>query len=159
MSVSHSSTLSPTREDDSEAEEEEEEEEEEVVESREELRRGSASTSTHHYTTFIAPPTETTPLIAATPSSSSSSLVDEPNKPGPTAARRELGIILGYTLPICGTHFLEYSLMVVTVISVGHIGTIELAAASLASITSNVFALVRLSPSLAYPLTDTRLTQ
>lgn len=44
-------------------------------------------------------------------------------------------------LPICGTHFLEYSLLVVTVISVGHIGTVELAAASLASMTSNVVAL------------------
>ncbi len=50
----------------------------------------------------------------------------------------ETSILLSYLLPIAGTHFLEYSLLVVTVVSVGHIGTTELAAASLASMTSNV---------------------
>lgn len=55
--------------------------------------------------------------------------------------RGEAAILMGYLLPIAGTHFLEYSLLVVTVVSVGHIGTTELAAASLASMTSNVVAL------------------
>lgn len=84
------------------------------------------------------PTTESTPLLS---SSSSTSLPLDLDVPGPSAARKELGILLGYTLPICGTHFLEYSLLVVTVVSVGHIGTVELAAASLASMTSNVVAL------------------
>lgn len=52
--------------------------------------------------------------------------------------RGETVILTGYLLPIAGTHFLEYSLLVVTVVSVGHIGTTELAAASIASMTSNV---------------------
>lgn len=52
--------------------------------------------------------------------------------------RGEAGILMSYLLPIAGTHFLEYSLLVVTVVSVGHIGTTELAAASIASMTSNV---------------------
>lgn len=78
--------------------------------------------------------TESTPLLAA----GTGGITDQV---GPTAARQELGILLGYMLPIVGTHFLEYSLLVVTVISVGHIGTVELAAASLASMTSNVVAL------------------
>lgn len=84
------------------------------------------------------PTTESTPLLS---SFSTSPPGLELDVPGPSAARRELGILLGYTLPICGTHFLEYSLLVVTVVSVGHIGTVELAAASLASMTSNVVAL------------------
>jgi hypothetical protein len=62
----------------------------------------------------------------------------------------ETSILLSYLLPIAGTHFLEYSLLVVTVVSVGHIGTTELAAASLASMTSNVS-----STSLLCPLTLT----
>ncbi|KAL8280344.1 hypothetical protein RQP46_007261 [Phenoliferia psychrophenolica] len=97
---------------------------------------------------FLAPPshsaqlpsihgvTESTPLLAA---GAAGAVASEPD--GRTAARQELGILLGYMLPIVGTHFLEYSLLVVTVISVGHIGTVELAAASLASMTSNVVAL------------------
>ena len=59
----------------------------------------------------------------------------------------ETSILLSYLLPIAGTHFLEYSLLVVTVVSVGHIGTTELAAASLASMTSNVSSLPPPSPS------------
>lgn len=81
--------------------------------------------------------TESTPLL--TPSSTSTIALDR--EPLPSLARQELKILLGFMLPICGTHFLEYSLLVVTVISVGHIGTVELAAASLASMTSNVVAL------------------
>lgn len=40
--------------------------------------------------------------------------------------------------PSCtaGTHFLEYSLLVVTVVSLGHLGTVELAAASIANMAS-----------------------
>ena len=38
--------------------------------------------------------------------------------------------------PTAGTHFLEYSLLVVTVVSLGHLGTVELAAASIANMAS-----------------------
>lgn len=77
---------------------------------------------------------------------SSSPTTTFPNKPlsksnSHEAARQELGILLSYTLPICGTHFLEYSLLVINVISLGHLGTVELAASSIASMTANVVAL------------------
>lgn len=38
-----------------------------------------------------------------------------------------------FSFLVAGTHFLEYSLLVVTVISLGHLGTVELAAASIAN--------------------------
>jgi len=46
-----------------------------------------------------------------------------------------------YTIPIFLTHLLEYSLLLATVISVGHLGTAQLAASSLGSMTTNVLAL------------------
>lgn len=86
---------------------------------------------------------DTTPLIGPPPGT-----LDRPASPSTTTPepfgaelRRELGILAKFSLPIIGTHFLEYSLLVVTVVSVGHLGTVELAASSLASMTSNVVAL------------------
>ncbi|GAA5990011.1 hypothetical protein JCM5350_002367 [Sporobolomyces pararoseus] len=65
-------------------------------------------------------------------------LQDEANA---KAAKSECGILIKYTIPILGTHFLEYSLMLAVVLSCGHLGTAELAGASLANMTSNVTAL------------------
>jgi MATE family multidrug resistance protein len=100
-------------------------------------------------------PTEATPLLPVSPTVSADSVTF-------ALYRRELGIITAYTIPIfgmhyislffsgylfiyfrffSGTHMLEYSLLVVTVISVGHLGTIELASASLSSMTVNVVSL------------------
>lgn len=53
-------------------------------------------------------------------------------------AWREARVLVGYTLPIFATHVLELSLSVASVFSLGHLGTVELAAASLASMTANV---------------------
>lgn len=50
----------------------------------------------------------------------------------------ELWVLTKYTVPIFGTHLLELSLSVVSVLSLGHLGTDELAAASLAGMTANV---------------------
>lgn len=54
---------------------------------------------------------------------------------------QEFAILFRYTIPIFLTHLLEYSLLLSTIISVGHIGTAELAAASLGSMTTNMCAL------------------
>ncbi|PWN53420.1 MATE efflux family protein, partial [Violaceomyces palustris] len=51
---------------------------------------------------------------------------------------REAVVITKYTIPIWLTHLLELSLSVVSVFSLGHLGTLELAAASLSSMTANV---------------------
>lgn len=82
------------------------------------------------------PATESTPLLSSPyiPVPSSSTIISIPppaasdsisgGKPRQSAARQELGILIGYTVPIMGTHFLEYSLLVVNVVSLGHIGTV-----------------------------------
>ncbi|SNX82811.1 uncharacterized protein MEPE_01517 [Melanopsichium pennsylvanicum] len=53
-------------------------------------------------------------------------------------AWREASVLFGYTVPIFATHLLELSLSVASVFSLGHLGTVELAAASLSSMTANV---------------------
>lgn len=59
-------------------------------------------------------------------------------EPHDNIAWREARVLVGYTLPIFATHVLELSLSVASVFSLGHLGTVELAAASLASMTANV---------------------
>ena len=51
---------------------------------------------------------------------------------------QELRTIFRFTVPVAATHLLELSLSVVSVLSLGHLGTVELAAASLAGMTANV---------------------
>ncbi|TKY87440.1 hypothetical protein EX895_004118 [Sporisorium graminicola] len=53
-------------------------------------------------------------------------------------AWREARVLIGYTVPIFATHLLELSLSVASVFSLGHLGTVQLAAASLSSMTANV---------------------
>ncbi|GAA5877766.1 hypothetical protein JCM3774_000749 [Rhodotorula dairenensis] len=50
-------------------------------------------------------------------------------------------VLLKYTTPILFTHFLEYSLMATVVVSTGHLGETELAAASLSNLTNNVISI------------------
>ncbi|KAF8880035.1 hypothetical protein BD779DRAFT_1612809 [Infundibulicybe gibba] len=50
----------------------------------------------------------------------------------------ELRILTKYALPVFGTHLLEYSLVMVSVISIGHLSTTALAAISLGSMTASV---------------------
>ncbi|KAF8150627.1 mate-domain-containing protein [Crassisporium funariophilum] len=50
----------------------------------------------------------------------------------------ELPILTRYALPMFGTHLLEYSLVVVSVVSIGHLSTTALAAISLGSMTASV---------------------
>lgn len=77
---------------------------------------------------------ETTPLLPSVP-------VPAKDVADRRAYMHELKVLISYSVPIAGTHFLEYSLLVVTVVSLGHLGTVELAAASIANMTSNVVAL------------------
>ncbi|TFK41570.1 MATE efflux family protein [Crucibulum laeve] len=50
----------------------------------------------------------------------------------------ELRILTRYALPVFGTHLLEYTLIIVSVISIGHLSTTALAAISLGYMTANV---------------------
>ncbi|KAG6831475.1 hypothetical protein H0H92_010384 [Tricholoma furcatifolium] len=52
----------------------------------------------------------------------------------------ELRILTRYALPVFGTHILEFSLIMASVVSIGHLSTTALAAISLGSMTANVTA-------------------
>ncbi|KAF8634844.1 hypothetical protein AX17_004092 [Amanita inopinata Kibby_2008] len=54
--------------------------------------------------------------------------------------REELGILTKYALPVFMSQVLEYSLVVASVISIGHLSTTALAAVSLGSMTASVTA-------------------
>ncbi|PLW25978.1 hypothetical protein PCANC_22889 [Puccinia coronata f. sp. avenae] len=53
----------------------------------------------------------------------------------------EFVVLLRYAVPIIGTHLLENTLMLVSMVWVGHLGTTELAAMSLANMTLNCSSL------------------
>ncbi|KAI0795658.1 MATE efflux family protein [Abortiporus biennis] len=50
----------------------------------------------------------------------------------------EIRILTKYTWPVFGTHVLEYSLVVASVVSIGHLSTTALAASTLGSMTASV---------------------
>ena len=55
-----------------------------------------------------------------------------------TTWQREAKVLAGYSLPLMVTFLLQYSLTVASIFTVGHIGTAELGAVSLASMTANI---------------------
>ena len=55
-----------------------------------------------------------------------------------TTWQREAKVLSRYSLPLITTFFLQYSLTVASVFTVGHIGKVELSAVSLASMTANI---------------------
>ncbi|KAI0318084.1 MATE efflux family protein [Amylostereum chailletii] len=84
-------------------------------------------------------PTEYTPLLVPR--------IEEEDAAGSTESHPsnwmhtyldELKILLKYTIPVFGTHLLEYSLVIASVISIGHLSTTALAAATLGSMTASV---------------------
>ncbi|KAL6706080.1 hypothetical protein ACN47E_006182 [Coniothyrium glycines] len=58
-----------------------------------------------------------------------------------TTAGYEAKLLLRYSLPLMGTYLLQYSFSLVTIFVVGHIGTDELGAVSLATMTANITGL------------------
>ncbi|KAG6329298.1 hypothetical protein ID866_9792 [Astraeus odoratus] len=52
--------------------------------------------------------------------------------------REELGILTRYALPVFATHLFEYSFILASVVSIGHLSTLALAAATLGSMTASV---------------------
>ncbi|KAH7345733.1 multidrug/Oligosaccharidyl-lipid/Polysaccharide flippase [Rhizoctonia solani] len=58
-----------------------------------------------------------------------------------SAVKAEAWILLCYAIPIFGTQILEYSLMMASVISIGHISTEALAASTLGTMTASVSGL------------------
>lgn len=55
-----------------------------------------------------------------------------------TTWQRETKVLFRYSAPLILTFFLQYSLTIASIFTVGHLGTVELAAVSLASMTANI---------------------
>lgn len=58
-----------------------------------------------------------------------------------TTAGKEAKLLLKYSIPLMGTYLLQYNFSLVTIFVVGHIGTDELGAVSLATMTANITGL------------------
>ncbi|KAJ3840220.1 multidrug Oligosaccharidyl-lipid polysaccharide flippase [Lentinula raphanica] len=91
---------------------------------------------------------ESTPLLKPTSTSgyrrshsqSRESEAQDPREELPTLPLLidQFSILLKYSLPVFGTHLLEYALLITSVLAVGHLGKLELAACTLGSMTANV---------------------
>ena len=55
-----------------------------------------------------------------------------------TTWQREAKVLFRYSAPLVLTFLLQYSLTIASIFTVGHLGTVELAAVSLASMTANI---------------------
>ncbi|GAA5902694.1 hypothetical protein JCM6882_004044 [Rhodosporidiobolus microsporus] len=145
-SVSIDSRLSPTEE----REETDDEDDTVTLSAPGTSRERLSPVAPHHH----APPprhaSETTPLLATSaPSTGLTSAADEAafrqarklDDDARDAYSSEARTVLGYTVPILSTHFLEFSLTASTVLFLGHLGETELAAASLGNLTNNFLAL------------------
>lgn len=55
-----------------------------------------------------------------------------------TTWQREAKVLTSYSLPLMATFLMQYSLTVASIFTVGHLGTAELGAVSLASMTANI---------------------
>ncbi|KAE9395988.1 mate-domain-containing protein [Gymnopus androsaceus JB14] len=84
---------------------------------------------------------ERTPLLNPESRSGSNRPID-PQEEMPTLPLllNQFWILLKSSLPVFGTHLLEYALLITSVLAVGHLGTLELAACTLGSMTANVTA-------------------
>ncbi|KAJ7594178.1 mate-domain-containing protein [Mycena floridula] len=101
-----------------------------------EIQSSSISTKSHGHP---GPATEHTPLLAAAESGSQEIEDDDENPENKTTMFwQELRTLTKYSLPVFGTHLLEYSLVTSSVLSIGHISTTALAAITLGSMTASV---------------------
>ncbi|KAH9855642.1 MATE efflux family protein [Lenzites betulinus] len=86
-------------------------------------------------------PTENTPLLAPLVPriEEECDAEDADESPNPLKMFKEEALILAkYTLPVFLTHLFEYSLVIASVISIGHLSTTALAASTLGSMTASV---------------------
>ncbi|KAJ6616409.1 mate-domain-containing protein [Mycena sp. CBHHK59/15] len=90
--------------------------------------------------------TENTPLLSAEPPIQTTSTEavrnehydSDEGQSSVAVYTAELGILTKYSLPVFGTHLLEYSLIMAPVLSIGHLSTTALAGITLGSMTASV---------------------
>lgn len=89
-------------------------------------------------------PTENTPLLAPLIPRIRENVDFPIDGHEPSTAQmywEELRILLKYSLPVFGTHVFEHSMIMSSVVSIGHISTVALAAATIGFMTANVTGL------------------
>lgn len=108
------------------------------------LRRASFASQRHEGNSSIpaTAPSETSPLLGDRPLDSDE--IDRKWEEAVVAGliqsswQREARVIGQYSLPLIVTFLLQYSLTVASIFTVGHLGTVELGAVSLASMTVSI---------------------
>ncbi|KAI0264617.1 MATE efflux family protein [Gloeopeniophorella convolvens] len=86
----------------------------------------------------IPTPDEYTPLLVPRIDEEVNESTDPDHPTGTKIFAEEFRILVKYTLPVLGTHLLEYSLVIASVISIGHLSTVALAASTLGTMTASV---------------------
>ncbi|CAE6467908.1 unnamed protein product [Rhizoctonia solani] len=108
-------------------------------------RRGSHSSARRPSISMPANPPEAEPLLGGTsvPRIDEEGDDKEEDEVEPSWAERlqESKVLLKYTAPVFITHLLEYSLVIASVVSIGHLSTEGLAASTLGSMTASVTGL------------------
>ncbi|KAF8699989.1 MATE efflux family protein, partial [Rhizoctonia solani] len=108
-------------------------------------RRGSHGNTRRPSISMPANPPEAEPLLGGTsvPRIDEEGDDKEEDEAEPSWAERlqESKVLLKYTAPVFATHLLEYSLVIASVISIGHLSTEGLAASTLGSMTASVTGL------------------
>ncbi|KAI9458930.1 MATE efflux family protein [Lactarius psammicola] len=91
-----------------------------------------------HFSPKVPGPDEYTPLLVPRIEEEDSTSRD-PSHPPSTAKvyGDELRILFKYTMPVLSTHLLEYSLVIASVVSIGHLSTVALAASTLGMMTAS----------------------
>ncbi|PZC99367.1 MatE domain containing protein [Pyrenophora tritici-repentis] len=98
------------------------------------LLKSSAAKNHSQYGAVMADPAEIESLLGGGGEGDEEEL-------GTTTAGQEARLLLKYSVPLMGTYLLQYSFSLVTIFVVGHIGTDELGAVSLATMTANITGL------------------
>ncbi|KAH9051842.1 MATE efflux family protein, partial [Lactarius vividus] len=95
--------------------------------------------SPEHFSPKASRPDEYSPLLVPRIDEEGSASNDPANPLSSARVYRdELRILLEYTMPVLGTHLLEYSLVIASVVSIGHLSTVALAASTLGMMTASV---------------------
>ncbi|KAG1888238.1 MATE efflux family protein [Suillus subluteus] len=92
----------------------------------------------------VLQPTENTPLLAPLMPRIRENVDFPSDGHEPSTAQmywEELCILVKYSLPVFGTHVLEHSMIMSSVVSIGHISTVALAAVTIGFMTANVTGL------------------
>ncbi|KAJ7484518.1 MATE efflux family protein [Mycena latifolia] len=104
--------------------------------------RPSMAVPTQFQHPHLTLPTENTPLLNPGPHVPRIVERNEDNEPDAMSSAAlylaELRILTKYSLPVYGTHLLEYSLIMAPVLSIGHLSTTALAGITLGSMTASV---------------------